>query len=244
MKKIQFYAVIIPAMFMLLFTSCLKHDGENSQTFVVEPVIVAGENPVLLSSIYPGLQRFLAPDLTGKVERGNFLLVSFKINFDNQPDKNYYTAIETSYVTLQPAQVVVEADTNVVDGYDTPIVASAVHISNSGKKALIDDQLFMAFTQKENKTFEYKMVYLRLPGTTALPDLYISAHQSGDTPSNIINDRMYLQVFDLDEFKRYLIDELGLSGTKNIKIHCRGEDEEGKAYFKEWDSIDIDLSNT
>ncbi|MDR2626550.1 MAG: hypothetical protein LBC40_00760, partial [Dysgonamonadaceae bacterium] len=227
MKKIPFYFVMLPAIFMI--TSCLKQDGQNFQTFVIEPVVVVEESPLpIVSSLYPGLERFLVPDLTGRVEREDCLLLSFKIDFEAQPDSRYYTATETFRVALPASLPAVSADTFVVEGFDTPIIEAAVHRSNSGNKALIDDKLFLILVQEKNKNYEYTMVYQPfpqdLPSSYATPpNLYVSAKYINDTPSNTIDDDTYLRVFDLSDFKKYLSDDLDWTGTKTVKILCRGE---------------------
>jgi hypothetical protein len=251
MKKIRFYSAILPAMFLLPLTSCLKHEGGNFQTFVHEPVVigpdVTGISEPMGSSVVPGLTRFLIPGLAGKVNPGDCLLLSFKVDFDNQPNPSYYTATEARSIAL-PSPIPVEvADTSVVEGYDTPIVDAAVCTSNYGSKALIDNLLFFLMLQEENKTYRYKVACQRIPSnwpSGSLPSLYVSAKLDGNDPANTVDDNTYARVFDLSGLKSYLSSDLNLNGTRSIKIYCRVEnDNEGKAVFREFDSIDIKLDD-
>jgi hypothetical protein len=236
---------------LLSLTSCLKQEGGNFQSFVYEPVvIVAGDAEPLASSVVPGLSRFLIPGLAGRVSAGDCLLLSFKIDFDNQPNSSYYTATEIKSVALPPPILAEKADTSVVEGYGEPVVAAAVLASNYGAKALIGDLLFFVMEQKANKTYSYRMVYRPAPANlspeyTPVISLYISAKLEADAPANTIDDNTYARVFDLSGLRTYLSGDLGLSNTQqSVKIYCRVEDNsEGEAVFQEFGSIDIRLAD-
>jgi hypothetical protein len=217
----------------------MSGDGENSQTFYGEPLIVSEESglyPVVLSQ-YGNSPKFYAPALEGKVSQRDCLLASFKINYDEQSASDkYYIITDLSYNILDktvPFPATTPADT--LSGEYPDIIYDLAFWNNEAKVPIrIDHTIFIFFTQRtdQGNEFSYRMVWTESDDGIVNPVLHLSAKAKGEkNPSG--NEGTVFQAVDLRDFLSRLVASSPQATSFNIDIrYYAGEDNNGVAVFK------------
>ena len=222
MKKIVFSLL---CMLMLGFSSCIK-DGDNVANFSM--LAVVGSLHSMQPTIVTPDGTILAPDLLEHLYidlyEGDALLVSFSINYDNQPSTEYLTASNLQYEKI---------------GKSSPIPISG---SESGEFStpiedlryiyLVGNTLFFEFIHKApgDQKFEYEMTYNR-EEDAEIPTIYLRAKKIG-TGSMAEGTILYLYAFDM----RYLFmtyKDAENKVTFNIKYKT-GVNEDGMDMYDDW----------
>ncbi len=240
MKKLLF---ILPVISLFILSGCLDDEGENSQTFSGEPLIVSETQPAMVGTrftttgAYTSMQLY-APMLDGKFPVGQCLLANFKIDYNNQPQPDYYTISNMSGYEKVPSSSVVKGDT-IVEGYEDKIYGAGVYGTPSGP-AFVGKTIFLVFTQKGEQGSNYKVVFDESTlGTASVnPALYISFDAS--KASDEVENYEYYAVDLTDFMSRFVADK---TYTVDLKC-CTGvtTTEGEKAYtFKKMASFQMKL---
>jgi hypothetical protein len=208
-KQMYIYFAVASVMLLTLLSSCLDTDGENSQTFAYEPLIVEGQVGAytVVNSRYVNSPQFYAPGLNGKVSANDCLLASFKIDFDNQPaGEKCYVITEMFYEVLAKSVASAAVDTFSAEYSDA--IYGMEFLSTNGAPVLIKNVLFAAFDQRSDQgsTFSYRIVWKEeTPSAEAAateaathPTLYINAKAEGNKAGSV--DRVAFCAFDITDF--------------------------------------------
>ena len=167
MKKIVFLCSAISLFFL---TSCMEKVG-NSQEFRTNNAVVRyyADFPgiTFLNTPYGAAYGAIAaPELNGKAyKNGDCLLVSFTIDFDNQPSSKYTSASSIQHEKIGKTDIVMldaSGSRNIGDIIDELSVDSIKELGFPGEGYYcIDNNLFMGFYQLDAKVqnYEYQLVY-------------------------------------------------------------------------------------
>lgn len=215
----------LPVVAVLFFTSCLNGDGENSQTFVSEPLVVTGgTSTTAVVSLYG---TFYAPQLdTQFYEEGQCLLANFKINFDEQTSSTYTITEMTAHQPLNSNLVTASPD-SVVAGYDKVVSGVQLYVSSSSGALLLKNHLFLlAFHAADaSEKYVYQMVWIDGDRFTqnGNPTLYLSARVD---PNGTLPQSGYVPfAVDMSEFiakcKTNGNVETNSNGVSTLKFNIR-----------------------
>jgi hypothetical protein len=229
---------VFPAVFALLFASCISDDGENSTTYYGHPLIVSEESglyPVVLSQ-FAYSPKFYAPALEGKVSPGDCLLANFTINFDEQSASDkYYIITDMVYDILDkivPTPVTMPTDT-LSEEYPDIIYDLILRNDEDKNLVLIDRTAFIILTQRadQGNKFSYRMVWVENEDETVNPVLHLSLKAEGEkVPSD---EGLVIQAVDLRNFLNRLIASSPQTSSFNIDIrYYAGIDDNGVAIYK------------
>ena len=188
---------------LLFFTSCLEDIG-NSQTFPTDNAVIRyyPDFPgiTFLCTAYGAVA---APDLErSNYKQGDCLFVSFTIDYDNQPNSNYYSASKIKHEKIGKTSIVMldAGSQNVADTINKLSVDSIKTVGFTGAMYCIDNNLFMAFDQIDAKiqNYDYQLV---CSGSlnNEIPILYVCAKKSNISSATPFGDYRY-QAFDLTPF--------------------------------------------
>jgi len=191
----------LSAVVIVGLTSCLSGDGENSQTFAGEPLVVDSSSPTtVVVSRFGG--SFYAPEMdTYRYNPGACLLASFKINYDDQPSASAYTLSEVgNLIELGQSRVTLSEDSTIV-GYDGVIMGT--QIAASSELIFIRNKVFFTVTQNssQGESFKYNAVWLEDQFVqNSKPTLYLSAQIDGEANGSSNREGAVYFALDLADF--------------------------------------------
>jgi len=185
-------------------------DVSNSQSFSTNNAVVC------YYTDFPGITflntpygAIAAPELSGKgYEQGDCLFVSFTIDYDNQPNNQYYTATNVVEKKIGKTDIVMlnAVFQNVNDSIDKLSQDSIKNLTFVGSVCCIDNNLFMGFDQLDaNRNYDYQLVYSDSL-INEIPVLYVCAKEANPSSATIFGDHKY-QVFNISPFLARYADE-------------------------------------
>lgn len=131
MVKRSLFSFFIFTMMLSLFAGCSVEDGEaqyRTLGFVQE-----NDELGLVIASREGI--FLAPELQGKDCVGQCVNAFFKVDYDNQPNKEYITASAIEYTIIEESSYVQRSGTQVSSTFNRAIsgVTPYTHLNYGGK---------------------------------------------------------------------------------------------------------------
>jgi len=189
-------------------TNCIQNVG-NSQNFSTDNAVVC------YYTDFPGITflntpygAIAAPELNGKYEKGDCLFASFTIDYDNQPNNQYYTATNVSEKKIGKTDIIMlnAVYQNVNDSIDKMSQDSIKNLTFVGSVCCINNNLFMGFDQLDaNRNYDYQLVYSDSL-IDEMPVLYVCAKEANPSSATTYGDYRY-QAFDITPFLAEYADE-------------------------------------
>ena len=212
---------------MLGLSGCIK-DGDNITNY--SPMLaVVGSTYSMQPTIETDIGTILAPDLMEHfyvdLFEGDALIVTFSIDYDNQPSTEYRTASNLQYVKIGRSSPIPNSGSESGD-FSTPI-------EDLGDIYLLGNTLFFAFihTAPGDQEFEYEMTYDR-EEDAAIPTIYLRAKKFG-TGSIAEGTFPFLYAFDMRYFFMQYKDS-----ENNVKFNIKyktGVNGDGTDKYNDWD---------
>lgn len=220
----------LPAVTILFFSSCLSTDGENSQTFVEEPLIVVSSS-LGTTSVKSNYGTFYASQFSDYTS-GDCLIADFKIDFDNQPQSSGLSITEVTQAReISKKHAHLDSD-SISAEYSLPIHGTAIY-------RYVEKHIILKILQKANQAekFAYEAVWVA-DGfiQKSYPTLYLRAKALVPTEETLAKDYPTEFAFNISEF----IDACGTeyitekNGVKQLTFHIKyktDKEVEGKPQF-------------
>jgi len=220
MKRIVFPFL---GMFMLWMTGCIK-PGENILcTNYPMPAIVEFSNELLQPIFTTQGNKFFAQELLVNPElmEGNALLISFCVNYDQQPSQNYTTVHDLLWMPVVWGYMQATDEGKSVTGdFNLPIAELAI-------VGVIRDNWFFIFTHKNpsKEGFIYEMTY-----DINVPIIYCRAKNADQSSDKETKYGYY--TFNMYSF---FMTHKGADNKVRFKIQYKiGEDEEGNDLYNDF----------
>ena len=229
MKKIVFSLLCV---LILGVSSCIK-DGDNISNHSMFAVV--GSSNSMQPTIITEDGTILAPDLMEYLHfdlfEGDALIVSFSINYDNQPSTEYYTASNLIIVDKIGKSYPIPTsggESTESEYFSTPIEEVVPY------PYLIGNTLFFAFghTAPIDQEFEYEMTYDR-DEDNEIPTIYLRA-KSVSTGSG--SERAVGQYYAFDMYYFFTTHK---DSDNNVKFNIKykvGVNEDGTGKYNDLDS--------
>lgn len=233
MKTMKIVFFLCSTLCLSFLTSCIQNAG-NSQNFSTDNAVVC------YYSNFPGLTflntsvgAIAAPELNGKgYEKGDCLFASFTIDYDNQPNNQYYTATNVVEKKIGKTDIIMlnAVYQNVDDSIAKLSQDSIKNIGFAGSiNCCIDNNLFMGFDQLDaNRNYDYQLVYSDSL-IDEIPVLYVCAKEANPSSAITFGDYKY-QAFNIAPFLAKYADE-----NNNFSFYLKykkGVDVNGKNVYE------------
>lgn len=233
----------------LSFTGCLNTErGGNYQVFPPVPAVVNYNSLKGGVTILTCWGEISTPQLSAsEYNRGDCMFVQFKVDYDNQPDPNYFTATEVSVIEEVERNFASFEDEISMDDFTFPIEDMAVTDYNN--TALLDGKYFFYFKHEaaKNQQVEYRMFTNsnEKDETTGVQNIYLVAKKKNEAEGTAIS-LVNSHAFDM----KNMILNLGRDTTEsnisfkymkvNLKFFTGKEDD--KPVFQNYNSTPIEIA--
>lgn len=174
-KKL-FVAIVVTMTIILGFTTCINgNGGGNVSTYPVSPAVVGNDN--MGGTIIGTLWGYCAaPSLISNYP-GDCLLLSFTLDYDNQPSTSYLTASN-----IAVTQAVNQKYLNIpLVNSDTLAIMYNVDMAAS---PFFNGKIFLGITCKDNGA-DFSLTNSQEPDSTGVMDLYLTACSMSPNSSGI-----------------------------------------------------------
>ena len=231
----------------IFLTGCLNNEGESSQSFVGEPLVVLSTEgaPVLKSKM--GDVLFQAPMLAGKVEKGDCLLADFTIKFEKQTSPYTISELRNDEPVPQIGATPTEdLKAATEEAFPDTILGVSFPTNGRSQPILIENKLFFMFQQKRGQgdAFAYKMTYALPVGET--PSLYVSAMGNGKENPGEERDVYTHYAFDMTEFIKAARKNNSTTISFALRYRATLEAEENETIFENYstNNLQIEIDTT
>jgi hypothetical protein len=191
--------------------SCNIGSGGNTTTFPLGPAVVGYDIDMGGTYIKTSYGSCATPTLPSQYAEGDYLILSFTIDYDKQPSTKYATATDINVTEQLTPFLFLSGQYNPsnVGEYKLPI--SAMGIID-----VIDGKVFLAISAKD-KGPNYRLIYnSEEPDSAGIKNLYLQAQQLSAATSDVETH----QVCDINSFiQQYGRDTTVVSSgvTSNLK---------------------------
>jgi hypothetical protein len=247
MKNLLFISFLIFGV-ILSFVSCLNTEGGgNYQTFPVAPAVVNNNSARGGTTLLTYWDEIATPELTGH-EQGDCLFVQFKLNYDQQPSSNYYTATEVTVIEeVEHGAATYFEDKITPDDFKLPI--ETMVIADYSNTISLDGKCFFYFKHQVAKDQSIKYRMLASPNDldeTGAYNIYLLAKKDNKTEGTSTSLVKSYYAFDMKEVILNLgrdttVNNIGLKYMKvNLKFFTKEEND--SPVFEKYNSTPIELA--